>query len=250
MDDMSPPTSTSSAGSGVPDAFAHLTAVLRGLTSALVPAQIVEVITDRALAPLGATGVALAAPGARGELVVHLAGGLPREELSAIWLFTDDAEAPLAVAAREPSEHWFATSTEARRAFPALPATIRGSGVVVSLVADTEVIGALSVYFAEPRALSVGERAFVQGVADAAAVALLGCLSMIGAPSGRTAAGETASISFVRRVLTRQFGVARSLAAVVDRHRLTGELRQDVVSVIDDLDDFGRSLRRRIDEGG
>lgn len=240
-------SSSPAPGSPVPDAFGHLAAVLRGLTSALVPAQVVEVITERGLGALGAMGAALAISNVDGSLVVHVAGDRLHDELASIWLFDADREGPLAVAANEPSTYWFASPTEARRAFPGLATTIRGSGVALSLVADGEVIGALGVYFTEPRLLSVDERDYLEGLASATAVALLGCLSMIGAPSRRTAAGETASISFVRRVLTRQFGVSRSLAALIDRHRLGGDLRQDVVAVIDDLDDFGRLLRKRID---
>jgi hypothetical protein len=247
---MSHSGSSPAPGSAVPDPFGHLANVLRGLTSALVPAQIVEVVAERGLGALGATGAALAISSVDGTLAVHVAGSGPRDELTSIWLFDPDRDGPLATSATEPSTLWFASPIEARRTFPGLPTAIRGSGVVLSLVADGEVIGALGVYFAEPRALSADERDYLEGLANAAAVALLGCLSMIGAPSRRTGAGETASISFVRRVLTRQFGVSRSLAAVIDRHRLSGDLRQDVVSVIDDLDDFGRSLRKRIDEGG
>jgi hypothetical protein len=51
-------------------------------------------------------------------------------------------------------------------------------------------------------------------------------------------------------VLTQQFGISRKVAAVVERHHLSGQARQDLISVIDDLDTFSTSLRKRLDETG
>ena len=55
------------------DHFDRLAHVLRGLRSVVAPAQVVRVIADEGLTPLGAQGAALAVPGTTTRLVVHVA---------------------------------------------------------------------------------------------------------------------------------------------------------------------------------
>jgi hypothetical protein len=230
------------------DHFDRLARVLRGLRSVVAPAQIVRVIADEGLSPFGAQGVALAIPGATTRLVVHVAGPASRDDVAAIGLFDPGDRGPLAAAVIEPLNRWFPGTNDARRAYPALPADATQSGAVLSLVSDDHTIGAIAVAFTEPRRLSATERAYLLALADAAAVALVGCTSTVALHEAGLAAEGGSSVAFTRRVLTQQFGISRKVAAVIERHRLSGEARQDLVSVIDDIDTFSTSLRKRFDE--
>ena len=232
------------------DHFDRLTRVLRGLRSVVAPAQIVRVIADEGLTPLGAQGAALAVPGTTTRLVVHVAGPASRDDVAAIGLFDPGDRSPLAAAVIEPLNRWFPGADDARRAYPSLPADTTQSGAVVSLVSDDHPIGALAVAFAEPRRLSGVERAYLLALADAAAVALVGCTSTIALHEAGLAAEGGSSVAFTRRVLTQQFGISRKVVAVIERHRLVGETRQDLVAIVDDIDTFSTSLRKRLDEGG
>jgi hypothetical protein len=238
-----------SGGPAPIDHFDRLTRVLRGLRSVVAPAQIVRVIADEGLTPLGAQGAALAVPGTTTRLVVHVAGPASRDDVAAIGLFDPGDRGPLAAAVIEPLNRWFPGADDARRAYPALPADATQAGAVLSLVSDEHPIGALAVAFAEPRRLSSAERMYLLALADAAAVALVGCTSTIALHDAGLAAEGGSSVAFTRRVLTQQFGISRKVAAVVERHRLVGATRQDLVSIVDDIDTFSRSLRRRLDEG-
>ena len=60
------------------DHFDRLAHVLRGLRSVVAPAQVVRVIADEGLTPLGAQGAALAVPGTTTRLIVHVAGPASR----------------------------------------------------------------------------------------------------------------------------------------------------------------------------
>jgi hypothetical protein len=232
------------------DHFDRLARVLRGLRSVVAPAQIVRVIADEGLTPLGAQGAALAIPGTTTRLVVHVAGPASRDDVAAIGLFDPGDRCPLAAAVIEPLNRWFPGADDARRAYPALPADAVQSGAVLSLVSDDHTIGAIAVAFAEPRRLSATERAYLLALADAAAVALVGCTSTVALHEASLAAEGGSSVAFTRRVLTQQFGISRKVAAVVERHHLSGEARQDLASIVDDIDTFSRSLRKRLDEGG
>lgn len=230
------------------DPFDRLARVVRELRTVVAPAQIIRVVADAGLDGMGALGAALGVTSSGGQVVVHVAGPALRDELTSIALFAPGRDGPIAAAIAEPKDRWFATAAEARRGFPSLPGTAGEAGAVLSLVTDEHSIGAIAVAFAQPRRLSADERAYLQAVAGAATLALGACGHVGTTSKPATEKGTTPSMAITRRVLTRLFAVTHSLASTIERHRLTGDVRQELVSLIDEVDAFSASLRKQVDE--
>lgn len=231
-----------------PDTFDRLARVVRGLRTVVAPAQIIRVLADEGLAGMGALGAALGVRGTTGQVVVHVAGPALRDDLLAIGLFDAGDSGPIAAAIAEPRDRWFATAADARRGYPSLPSTADEAGAVLSLVTDEQSIGAVAVAFAQPRRLSDAERAYLRALADAATLALAACSPATAAPKNAAAKSTTLPMAVTRRVLTRLFAVTHTLASIIERHRLAGDVRQELVSLIDEVDAFSASLRKQVDE--
>lgn len=230
-----------------PDDLPDLLLLVQALLTSFTPAQVAGAIGN-ALEPLGIAAATLVvldvAGGSTAHPVLPLRSTGSGERDTNVTLFATGPGTPVAAALDAAGEAWFVTPQEIAEQFPATAPGSDHSGMVLSLTSGGETIGALAVAFDGAHRCTDVEQHFVRTVAGTASLALVA--------SWATAPQAVASIDDVpiaRRMLTHQFAVRRDLTALLERHRLGRDARQDVVAVVDRVDHFSESLRKRLTTG-
>jgi len=157
---------------------ARLQAVTAALSQLLTPPQVVEVVSEHGRALFGASACSLyllAADGDSLEMITAPAQALP-ESVAPVRRMTLSAPLPVAEVVRTGQPLWFESNAPLVERYPLLAPVRAATGqqalVVVPLLLETRVLGALVFSFAEPRPFDPQEQAYLLTLAQQAAQAL------------------------------------------------------------------------------
>ncbi len=150
--------------------------VSAGLTAAITPEQVLQVVFDEAFSALGADSGALGLISDDGTQIESKRIGLPQDLIERFASSPIDENLPQNACARDGVEFWCSSLEELESEYPEPVEILRQVGykafICLPLRSEGETIGFLAARFREQQALSERDRAFARSIAEQCSQAL------------------------------------------------------------------------------